>query len=238
MKQHKKAATIIGVLFLIALILNIVANEISKPVLDRTVYLTNAYSHRYLIVVVNLLNITCAIAMIFIPLVLLSAVRYQHKPLAIAYIGFRGLEGILFLFIAVKTLSFIDFSKMFLVNDTRHDIAAATGNMVIAEIHWATIIYLIIYSCGALVFYYLLLKSRLVPQGLSIWGLVAVLLLVSGTIMAIFGLGIFNTIPLMQGMVWFAPPIALNELVLAVWLIIKGFNLPHKREPAGILPIR
>jgi len=31
--------------------------------------------------------------------------------------------------------------------------------------------------------------------------------------------------PLMKGMVYFAPPVALNELVLSIWLIVKGFNL-------------
>lgn len=224
MKQRKKSATIIGVLFLIALVLNIFANEISKPVLDSAVYLSNAYLHQYLIVTVNLLNITCAIAMIFIPIVLLPAVRYQHQPLAIAYLVFRGLEGILFLFIAIKTFSFIGVSKMFLASDPGHEIAAAIGNTVIAEIHWANIIYLIIYACGALVFYYLLFKSRLVPQWLSVWGLTAVFLLTVGTIMGMLGWGIFKTTPLLQGMVWFAPPVALNELVLALWLIIKGFK--------------
>jgi hypothetical protein len=30
----------------------------------------------------------------------------------------------------------------------------------------------------------------------------------------------------MKAMVYFAPPIAINEFVLALWLIIKGYNLP------------
>ena len=226
MKSQKKAAIVIGILFLIALVLNIIASEIFKPILDSADYLTKVYPQKHLIVVGNILNIICAIAMIFIPIVLFSVVTQIHRYLAIGYIVFRGLEGILFLYIAIKTFSFIDISNKFLSSaNTINAFNLSIGNALHSEIHWATVVYLIAFCCGALMFYSLLLKSKLVPKWLSVWGLAAVLILTTGTIMDMFELGIFKTMPLMQGMTYFAPPIALNEFVLSLWLIVKGFNI-------------
>ena len=51
-------------------------------------------------------------------------------------------------------------------------------------------------------------------------------MLFAGAMLGVFSLGIFSRMPLMQAMVYFAPPVALNELVLAIWLVVKGFNPP------------
>lgn len=222
MKTQKKQAITIGILFLIALILNLIASEILNPILDNTNYLTVAYPKHNLIIVGNLLNMVCAVAMIFIPIVLFSTVNDTHKPLAAAYIVFRALEGVLFFYMTINTFRFIDLSKAYI--DTNNDVFVIFGNALHSHIHWAMIVYLISFCTGALLFYSLLFKSRLVPKWLSVWGLVGTLLLASGTIMGVFELGIFKTIPLMQGMVYFAPLIALNEFVLSCWIIVKGFN--------------
>jgi hypothetical protein len=223
MKSQKKQAIIIGGLFLIALILNLIASDIMNPILDNANYLTQAYPKRNLIVIGNLLNIICAIAMIFIPIVLFSLIDKPLLPHAIGYIVFRGLEGILFLYIAIKTFCFIDLSQEYISNP--NVVHVYFGNALRSEIHWATIVYLIAFCSGASLFYFLLFKSQLVPNWLSFWGMGAALLLTSGTIMGIFGIGVFKTIPLLQGMVYFAPPIALNEFILSWWIIVKGFNL-------------
>lgn len=46
----------------------------------------------------------CGIAMIFIPVFLFPVVRNKHKSLATTYIGFRALEGILFVYFAINPL--------------------------------------------------------------------------------------------------------------------------------------
>lgn len=225
MKAYRKSAITVGTLFLIALILNLIASEILNPILSSPDYLADTFSEKNKIVLANLLNFICAIAMIFIPVVLFSVVRDKFKMIASGYIVFRALEGILFIYLAVKSLSFISLSKAYIhAGPGSISTLQTIGESLHAEIQWATMIYIIIFTLGGATFYYLLYKSRLIPRFLSVWGGLAIVLLFVRDILAIFSLGIFDHMPLMKGMVYFAPPIALNELVLGIWLIAKGFN--------------
>jgi Domain of unknown function (DUF4386) len=60
----------------------------------------------------------------------------------------------------------------------------------------------------------LLYQSRLVPRWLSVWGLVGAALYIVPPIGSMFGLSLGVLMA----------PTAVQEMVLAVWLIAKGFN--------------
>ena len=70
---------------------------------------------------------------------------------------------------------------------------------------------------GALFFYLLFYRTLLIPRFISVWGIMATITLFIVTIIKLFGvdLKILNALVL---------PMILNELFLACWLIIKGFN--------------
>jgi hypothetical protein len=63
-------------------------------------------------------------------------------------------------------------------------------------------------------FYYLLYQSNLIPRWLSVWGFIGALLF------PVAWLSLFG--PTISGP--FLLPLVLNEMVLALWLIVKGFN--------------
>ena len=78
----------------------------------------------------------------------------------------------------------------------------------------------IVFSIGSLMFYYLLYKSKLVPRWLSGWGLVAAILSMASVALVTVGLiAPFSTTQVILNL-----PILPQELVLAAWLIVKGFN--------------
>jgi Domain of unknown function (DUF4386) len=80
------------------------------------------------------------------------------------------------------------------------------------------------FALGALVFSLLLYQSRLVPRWLSTWGLVGAALYIVPPLGSMFGLSL--------GLLM--APLAVQEMVMAVWLIAKGFNSPAiASEPAG-----
>ena len=62
---------------------------------------------------------------------------------------------------------------------------------------------------GALIFYYLLYQSKLIPRFISVWGLIAVAMVP----LQYFNLGLILVLPMIS-----------NEIFLAIWLIVKGFN--------------
>lgn len=225
MELYKKNAVIVGILFLVALILNLIASGIMDPILTSSDYLLNTFPQKDVIITGNLLNFICAIAMIFIPIVLYPIAEKFDRGLAQSYIVFRALEGILFIYLAIKSLSFISLSDAFI--QAKPDVTSAIefiGQSIQFHRHWAVIIYVVIFTLGAVSFYSLLYKSKLVPRFLSIWGYLAALFLLAGALIGIYNLGVFSRMPFMQAMIYFAPPIALNELFLGFWLIFKGFN--------------
>ena len=81
---------------------------------------------------------------------------------------------------------------------------------------------------GALIFYGLLYRQRLVPPWLSVWRLLAAALLFVGTIMIL--LDLLPGIPEATLEAVVAGPIAVNEMVLAAWLILKCFSPTPEAE--------
>jgi hypothetical protein len=73
-------------------------------------------------------------------------------------------------------------------------------------------------SLGALMHCALFYRSRLVPRWLSGWGIAGVLLMISAWLMALFSDSPITGYPLL------ILPIAVQELVLARWLLITGFR--------------
>ncbi len=73
-----------------------------------------------------------------------------------------------------------------------------------------------IFAIAALIFYYLLYQTKLIPRWLSAWGGIAAILLILVLLLEETGI--------ISGLIILKLPIVLNELVLAIWLIVKGFN--------------
>jgi hypothetical protein len=88
------------------------------------------------------------------------------------------------------------------------------GALLHALGHWASVVENFPYGLGVLVFSYMLYQSNLIPRWLSAWGLIGAALLLAMGLLRMFG----------HEVILLAIPLILNELVLAAWLIVRGFN--------------
>ena len=88
------------------------------------------------------------------------------------------------------------------------------GTLIHAVNNWTSILENFPYGLGVLIFNYLLYQSNLIPPWISVWGLIGAILLLAMGLLRLFGYPV----------IFLAIPIILNELVLAIWLIVKGFN--------------
>src|SRR5918998_854301 len=68
---------------------------------------------------------------------------------------------------------------------------------------------------GSIPFCYLLYRTRLIPRWMAVLGLIGYAALLIGGLLELFGLNL--------SMIHFAPG-GLFELILPIWLIVKGFN--------------
>ncbi len=79
--------------------------------------------------------------------------------------------------------------------------------------------YLFPWCTGAAI--YLFYRTRLLPRWLSVWGLLGLLLMLVGAFSGMFGLiGAFS-----QPQMLLMLPIMLQEMVMAVWMIVKGYSM-------------
>jgi hypothetical protein len=70
-------------------------------------------------------------------------------------------------------------------------------------------------------YYYVFYQSKLIPRWLSGWGLIGAVLMILACVLTVVDGQPFS----ISGMLMLlAAPIAVQEMVLAVWLIVKGFN--------------
>jgi hypothetical protein len=89
-----------------------------------------------------------------------------------------------------------------------------SGALILAAKEWTSVVENFPYGLAALIFYSLLIQGELIPLWLSGWGLIGAILMLAMGLLRMYG----------HPVVYLAIPILLNELVLAVWLIVIGFN--------------
>jgi hypothetical protein len=165
-----------------------------------------------------IMGIACA----GIGLALYPILKKYNEGLAIGAAGFRVVEGVVDVVGALLYVVLLALSQEFVKAGAPVSSYFQTADVVInAGIGWfRDAAMLLTFGIGALMYYIVFYQYRLVPRWLSVWGLVGITLTIIGALLVMFHLlppaGTILIILLM--------PILPQELVLAVWLIAKGFN--------------
>ena len=223
MNTSRKTAIIVGVLFIIATVMLFVGGAFYEPILSSPDYLDIAYPNRIIVIIGILLEFTKIPAIALIPVFLFPILRKHNEALALGYVVFRLLEAVLLVGNEINKLSLISVSRDYLNKEgSDASFLQNIGSWIQSVNDWTFSIYLIVFTLGALMFYSVLYKSKLIPRFISAWGFIAAALLLIGSVLIMVDMfaGISET-----GLeLIFALPIAVNEMVLAVWLIVKGFN--------------
>jgi len=223
MNSNRKTAIIVGVLFIIATTFLFVGEAFYKPILGSPDYLDNAYPNRIIVIIGILLDFIMVLAMPLLAVLLFPILRKHNEALALGYVGFRFLEAVLYIVMEINKLSLINVSQDYL---NKGGMAASyfqnIGSLIQSQNYWAFSIYVIIFTLGALMLYSVLYKSKLIPRFISAWGFIAAAFLLTGSVLIMVDM--FTGISESGLNLIFATPIAVNEMVLAVWLIVKGFN--------------
>ena len=156
-----------------------------------------------------------------IALAMYPVLRAWGRGLSLGSVVFRTIEALLHIVAVVSALSLFSVAQRFLSADAAQRASfQVVGDSLLDVRDQANLAAVMAFSVGALMYYYLLYHSRLVPRWLSSWGILAIILTLVACLLALFGRHPITTyVPLVL-------PIALQEIVLAVWLIAKGFASP------------
>jgi hypothetical protein len=223
MNTYRKYAIIVGILFIIATVFLFIGEAVYDPILGSPDYLDIAYPNEIIVIIGMLLEFACVLAIPLIAVFMFPIIRKHNEALAIGYVGFRFLEAVLFVSVEINKLSLINLSKGYLQNRGM-DVSyfQNLGSSIQSTNEWTFSMYVIVFTVGAMVLYSALYRSKLVPRFISVWGFVGTVVMLIGVLLDMIALGSDPST-----FVWepvFVIPIAVNEMVLAVWLIAKGFN--------------
>ena len=217
MDSNRKTAIIVGVLFITALVSSMLSGVFSGSINDPD-YLTAVSANENQVLIGVLFQLILTASVVAIPIMMFPILKKYNERLALGYVVARIFEGFFDIVIAMSMLLLLTLSREFVEAGAPDASYFQTSGALLLGVHgWSSIVENFPYCLGALIFYYLLYRSNLVPRWLSGWGFLGAALFLATAPFRMFDLLPPSTVVL-------AVPLILNELVLAIWLIVKGFN--------------
>ena len=219
MSSYKKTARIVGVLFIIGTVAGILSFIGMGPQASPD-YLVDVSANGNQVITGALLVLVMGVAIAPIPAMLYPILKKYDESLALGYVVFRVLEVVTYIGVVISWLLLVTLSQEYVLAGAPDASYYQTlGTLIQAVGEWIDPILVIVFSISALILNYVFYRSKLVPRWLSGLGLFGATLHLAEGVLAMFGFPEFSVlgIPLFL-------PIALQEMVYAVWLIVKGFN--------------
>ena len=216
MNTNRKTAIIVGVLYLVSYMGVFAGSALVGPFLEPGYPLAEVYSHNVQLVAGVLLELVNGLAVLGIGVLMFPLLRKHSEVMALGYLSLRVLECAMQIASDFSPLSLLGLSQQSMSGASVASLQASSAGLLADRLTAAGLLG-VFFCLGGLVFYYALYQSQLVPRFISVWGFVATLG-VAVVIAADLLHSSFSLAPV------FALPIILNELFLAIWLIVKGFN--------------
>lgn len=219
--SQKRTARLVGLLFMLATVTLFIGQAFYSPIIGSPDYLEITYPNRMTVTFGLLIEFVGVIGLIFIPILMYPFLKIYNQVLAWGYISIRLFETVLLTFAQITKLSIIGLSQNYLASNGDASYFHNMGDMIQAVLYWADsggLLYIIVFVLGATILYYELIKTSLIPRWLSILGLISALLLLSASLLFYFEVFAAEVAVLLM------IPLALQEQVMAIWMIVRGFN--------------
>jgi hypothetical protein len=220
MNAYKNIARTMGILYFFGTISGILSRIVTSPIQSTPDFVASIAANGNSITLGALFVLTMGLALAMVPVMAYPVLKKHDEILALGYVVFRGaLEGVSYMAIVVSWLLLLPLSQVFQAGSSDTSKLQVLAN-VLLEAKEIAVFGMIVFCLGGLMFYYLLFQSKLVPQWLSGWGFIALIMDLAAGLLVMFGF--FSPTSTISDVLQI--PIFLQEMVLAVWLIAKGFN--------------
>lgn len=222
---NRTTAVIIGILFIIGTVSGIAAGVVTAPIREGSAYPLNISASETQWIVGTLFTLLMGLSLAMVPVLLYPIFKKHNQVLAFGSVLFRGI------FEQVgETLLVISMFLLLTISEIYGKTGGADGSnfqilgaMLIAAGDWIQNINGIFFSVGTLMFFALFYQTRLIPRWLSGWGFLGAVLYFIAKIASMFTP--LHTAPdIGVGVGLLLIPTAIQEMVFAVWMIVKGFN--------------
>lgn len=214
----RRSAVLTGVLLIAGLVTGIFS---VVPVIDGADYLVKASTDENQVLLGAFFQLLMVVAYVGIPILMYPILSKHNKGLALGSVAFGIIAGVFIMIGVIMLLLLLTVSHEFAKVGTLNISYFQTLGGLLREgrdlvNHVATtlafVLAMFFYNC---IFY----QTKLAPRWLSVLGLIgSVLSILASLFFMIRFIGLDETYMMLN------IPIAFQQLVLAIWLIIKGFN--------------
>jgi hypothetical protein len=223
MRTRDVHATTAGVLFIAATATSLIATALLGSLLDGPGFLGTVALHQDRLLAAALFQLLAAFTSAAIAVTLYPVLREQAAGMALGAVAFRLIEGVFYALSAMGTLILVSLSGQLAASASTH----APADLVRDLRDSAGTVGVLAFCTGATLYYLIFYRSQLIPRWLSVWGLAGTVLCLTAGLLVLFQ----SIAVLSSTQVVLSLPIGVQEMVLAVWLIVKGFSPKAEAKP-------
>lgn len=222
MREHRKAARTAGILYIIGTVAGVVTKlVVMPPVAGADDPLAASAQHSGMVVTGALLVLVMGLSLALVPVVLFPVLRRVDERLAIGYLVMRGaVEAACYVLSALSWLLLLPLGQVMSAGPGTASPAGLRLGSLLAGTDDVGAVLALVFCLGGAMFYLLLYRSGIVPRWIASWGLAAIPLYVAAFVLAMYGVIGAGSSELNL----LVMPLAIQEMVLAVWLIARGFR--------------
>lgn len=221
MISHKLTARLIGVLFILAAVTAIIGLALYGPILSGD-YLINGAEHANQVILGAIMELVLVVSAVGTATLMFPILKKYNETIALWHVCFRFLEAIVITIGIISVLALLTLSREFVAGGALDPASyQATGTVLLAFHDWTFLLgpnFML--GLNTIMYSYILYKTKLVPKFIPILGMTGAILIFSCALLVMFGA--FEQVSVWGGLL--ALPVFANEMILAGWLIVKGFN--------------
>ena len=217
MSSDKTVARIAGVLFLIIFISGIIIYQVLQgPVLFAEDFITRTSFLSSQIILSTLLGLLSGTLGIIISIIILPIINRKSQRLGYLYLAFLIVNFVAIAIDNINVLALLELSREYVKRETTDLETLRSLGTILFKKHWWSHYMSLITSClPVFTLYYTMYFTRLIPRAISLFGILAVLLMFVEIVASIFGQSISMNMML---------PMGIAQLIFPIWLLIKGFS--------------
>ncbi|MEH6937335.1 DUF4386 domain-containing protein [Bacillus sp. JJ664] len=222
MNSYRNSAKIVGVLFILAAVTAIIGLKLYDPILKDPDYLIQGSGHAKQVILGALMELLLVVSAVGTATTMFPILRKYNETIALWHVCFRFLEAIIITVGVISVLSLLTLSREFVAAGAPEIAAYQTSGILLKAVHdWTFMLGpLFMLGINTLMYSYIFYQSNLVPRFISCLGITGAIVVFIYALLVMFGF--IQQISVLGAIM--ALPVAANEIILAIWLITKGFN--------------
>jgi NADH:ubiquinone oxidoreductase subunit K len=218
MSSLRKTSIAVGLIFVVATAAALLAALVDS-ILSGSSFLANIASSQHQIRIGVVFYVVAALTSASIPLAMYPVLKRKNAVLALGSVVFRSIEAVFYLIAVLCLQSLVTIGQNSeALSGNQQTTYNVVGNFLLTLREHATLLGVVAFCVGSLMYYYIFLRTRLIPLWLSVWGVLAAILMLVAS-----ALSLFTDNPI-TGYTILVFPIAVQEMVLALWLLARGFR--------------